>query len=67
MQYYHFNPAVLASYWKIALLISTLLITQGVFAHGYVSEPESRPYKCKLGKKHRLWRRCMGAAERGRP
>ncbi|MGI0117249.1 N-acetylglucosamine-binding protein GbpA [Zooshikella sp. RANM57] len=33
---------------KIAL-ISTLFIAQGVMAHGYVSSPESRSYKCKLG------------------
>ena len=50
MQCCYFNSGVLAGYWKIALLACTFLIAQDVFAHGYISQPESRSYKCKLGK-----------------
>ncbi|WP_163834418.1 N-acetylglucosamine-binding protein GbpA [Spartinivicinus ruber] len=30
-------------------LVSSIIIAQGVFAHGYVSQPESRSLKCKQG------------------
>ena len=48
MKYRYFNVVNLTSFWKMALLACTFLVAQDVLAHGYVSSPESRSYKCKL-------------------
>ena len=50
MKYRYFTVVVLAGFAKIALLACTFLLTQDVLAHGYVSSPESRSYKCRLNK-----------------
>ena len=33
---------------KLALAISTLILSSGALAHGYIEVPQSRAYKCKL-------------------
>lgn len=34
---------------KVALTVSSLLVSSGVFAHGYLTEPLSRDYMCQKG------------------